>query len=245
MRAALDVRGITAGYGDIRALWDFSLSLQPGKVTVLFGRNGAGKTTALSALAGVVKVGAGSIKLGEREISGLPPYKRARLGLALVQENRHIFRRRTVEENLRLGGFWRYKSRRELDNAMEREYARFPVLLEKKKHPASTLSGGEQQMLAIAQALVASPLVLMLDEPSAGLAPVIVSQVFSTIARLKEEGIAILLVEQMVHQALQIADQVAALELGRLVIDKPASEVKGAGEIEDVYFGGMEAAGSR
>ncbi|HUX87188.1 MAG TPA: ABC transporter ATP-binding protein [Chloroflexota bacterium] len=240
MTLALEVRGVFAGYGEICALWDFSLSVQPGEISVLLGRNGSGKTTALSAIAGIVKMSAGSIRLNGQELVRLPAYRRTRLGLALVQENKRIFRHRTVEENLRLGGFWRYGNGKELKAAMDRECERFPVLREKWKRPASTLSGGEQQMLGIAQALVSRPTVLMLDEPSAGLAPDIVNRVFACIAQLKTEGIAVLLVEQLVHQPLQLADHIAVLDLGRLALHKPAAEITDVSEIEDVYLGKRE-----
>lgn len=233
----LAIEGLTAGYGDIGALWDLSLSVRAGEITVLFGRNGAGKTTALSTIAGILKATAGSIRLNGKEITSAPVHRRVRLGLALVQENKRIFRQRSVEENLRLGGFWRYPKKRELLAAMDREFERFPILNERRQLPASALSGGEQQMLAISQALLAEPSVLMLDEPSAGLAPEIVSRVLKAISDLKEQGLGILLIEQLVHQSLQIADQVTVLELGRLAMSKPASEVKGASDIEAVYFG--------
>jgi branched-chain amino acid transport system ATP-binding protein len=228
---------LTAGYGDIRALWDLSLTVRAGEITVLFGRNGAGKTTALSTISGILKANAGSIRFNGRDVTSTPVHQRVRLGIALVQENKRIFRRRSVEENLRLGGFWRYPRKRDLSAAMEREFERFPILQERRRLPASTLSGGEQQMLAISQALLAQPSVLMLDEPSAGLAPEIVNRVLKAILELKEQGLGILLVEQLVHQALQIANHVGVLELGRLAMSKPANEVGGASEIQAVYFG--------
>jgi branched-chain amino acid transport system ATP-binding protein len=241
--AVLEVVSVSAHYGDIRALRDFSLFVEAGEISALLGRNGAGKTTALSVIAGLIKAGSGSIRLSGQDITDAPSYRRARLGMALVQENRRIFRRRTVEENLRLGGFWRYRSRRQLDAAIKDEYRRFPVLSERRNRPASTLSGGEQQMLAIAQALVARPTVLMLDEPSAGLAPEVVDRVLDSIEKLKEEGVAILLVEQIVDQALKTADRVAVLEVGRLVMTKLAVEVTDASEIENAYFGSRKPKG--
>jgi branched-chain amino acid transport system ATP-binding protein len=236
MIGGLEVQHIAAGYGDIRILWDFSTSIWPGKVTLLFGRNGAGKTTALSSIAGVVKISGGTIQLAGEEISHLSILQRTRLGIALVQENKRIFRRRTVEENLRIGGFWRYRSGKELDQALAREYERFPVLAKKKKQAAATLSGGEQQMLAISQALVCRPVILMLDEPFAGLAPEITARVLHTITQLKNEGIGILLVEQPLDELLQIVDQVTFLELGRLILSKPAKQFENISQIKKMYL---------
>jgi branched-chain amino acid transport system ATP-binding protein len=159
------------------------------------------------------------------------------LGIGLVQENKRIFRRRTVEENLILGAFWRYRTRRELLGAVDAEYERFPILRQRRARVAGTLSGGEQQMLAIAQVLVAKPKVLMLDEPSAGLAPEIVGRVLRTIANLRETGMGILLVEQMIHGALEIADTIGVLELGRLAMSKPRRDIQDIDEIQRLYFG--------
>jgi branched-chain amino acid transport system ATP-binding protein len=170
-------------------------------------------------------------------LGGLPAYRRSRLGIGLVQENRRIFRRRTVVENLRLGGFWRHRNRRQLQKAILREYERFPVLGNKRRAPAATLSGGEQQMLAIAQALIAEPIALLLDEPLGSLSPAVAREVLATLEQLRRDGMAILLVEQALDQALRIADQVVVLDLGTVVLSKPSSAVVGAAEIAKVYLG--------
>jgi branched-chain amino acid transport system ATP-binding protein len=235
--SALRVDNLYAGYGDIMAVSGVSLAVNRGEIVVLFGANGAGKTTTLSAIAGIVHVKSGQIVLDERDVTSVPVHRRVRLGVGLVQENKRIFRRRTVEQNLKLGCFWRYSRKEEIRAALEREFDRFPILRERRKNMAATLSGGEQQMLAISQALVARPTVLMLDEPSAGLAPEVVGRVFNSIAELKEEGMAILMVEQLVHQSLRIADRVGVLELGRVVLMQPASEISDVSEIQSLYFG--------
>lgn len=237
MAGALVARGISAGYGDITALWDLSLTVAPGKIVAILGRNGAGKTTTLSALSGLIPVSGGVIELDGRDITRLPAYKRVNLGVGLVPENKQIFRHLSVEKNLLVGAYSVRRSRRAVRQAVQRELERFPALAERVHHNAGSLSGGQQQMLAIAQALVASPSVLMLDEPSAGLAPAIVSRVFSTIASLKEDGIAILLVEQLAERALEIADEVVVLDVGRVVLRHDAADGRDLKVLEAAYFG--------
>jgi branched-chain amino acid transport system ATP-binding protein len=217
----LEVRALSAGYGDIQALWGVDLDVRAGQATVILGRNGAGKSTLLLAIAGLLRGKSGSVKLSGKDITRLPTHRRARSGMALVQENKRIFRRLSVEHNLMLGGYTlaRAPRRRALDQA----YARFPALAAKRNATAATLSGGQQQMLAIAQALMPDPALLMLDEPSAGLAPVIVAEVVATVGRLKAEGLGIVLVEQLVDQAMGVADHVIVLEHGRSLMSEPAS----------------------
>jgi len=234
---SLVARGVTAGYGDITAVWDLSLALAPGRIVALLGRNGAGKTTTLSALAGLLAVSRGTIELDGKDITGLPAYKRVDLGVGLVPENKQIFRQLSVEKNLMVGAYSLRRSRRAVREGVERELARFPALSERRHHVAGSLSGGQQQMLAIAQALVPRPSVLMLDEPSAGLAPAIVSRMFSTIVELKSDGIAILLVEQLAERALEIADEVVVLDVGRVVLHQDASDGKDLKVLEAAYFG--------
>jgi branched-chain amino acid transport system ATP-binding protein len=228
---------VSAGYQDIRALWDVDLTVRAGEITVLLGPNGAGKTTVLSTIAGLLRASSGRIELDGRDITRVPTHLRTRLGVGLVQENKRIFRRRTVEQNLLLGGFWRYDHRRELMDAIEVEYDRFPILRERRTRAAGTLSGGEQQMLAISQVLVAKPKILMLDEPSAGLAPEIARRVLSAVAGLRTTGLGVVLVEQVVHGPLEIADSIGVLELGRIVLLKAKSDIADIGEIERSYFG--------
>ena len=241
----LEATDIAGGYGDIQVLWGLSVAASKGHVTAVLGRNGAGKTSLLNAIAGLLPtVKGGTVTIGDRNVSSLPPYDRVRAGLAYVQEGKRIFRRRTVEENLLIGGYsMRRRFRpttRALKPALDQAYDRFPVLAERRKALAGGLSGGQQQMLAIAQALLPSPSVLLLDEPSAGLAPGIAARVFSMIDELKREGLAILLVEQVVEQALTIADDVAVLESGRVVAAGPVGEFDDSTMVRDLYLGKKE-----
>jgi branched-chain amino acid transport system ATP-binding protein len=233
----LEVRDLATGYGDIRAVWDVSLQVAPGEVTVLLGRNGAGKTTTLRAVAGLNRADAGSITFDGRDITGLPAHRRVGAGIGLVQEGKRIFRRRTVEENLLLGGYTRGLAKRKLLAELEPVYVMFPVLADRRHTAAGQMSGGQQQMLAIGQALVAKPSLLMLDEPSGGLAPAIVAEVMATVAALKESGIGVLLVEQAVTAAFEVADRVTVLDVGRVVLDRPATEIAGADALTEAYFG--------
>ncbi|GAA5078400.1 branched-chain amino acid transport system ATP-binding protein [Thermocatellispora tengchongensis] len=237
----LSVTGITGGYGDLRVLREVDVSVRAGRITAVLGRNGAGKTSLLSAVAGLLpSVGAGRVELDGRDLTGLPPHRRIRAGLALVQENKRVFHARTVEENLLLGGYalggrgLRSPARRA---ALEQAYERFPMLRERRRAPAGSLSGGQQQMLAIAQALMPGPKVLMLDEPSAGLAPVIVKEVLAMVAKLRDEGLSILLVEQRVEQALEIADDVAVMEGGRIAASGPKNGFDDGAVIREIYLG--------
>ena len=233
----LEINGISTGYGDIQALWDISLSVEPGHATVLLGPNGAGKSTTLSAIMGLLPLWKGTITWRGRNIGDVPAHRRVHLGLSLVQENKRVFKKRTVEENLVLAGYTTVKGRRELRKRMDEQYDRFPILKQRAKLPASTLSGGEQQMLAIAQALIPAPTILILDEPTAGLAPVIVKALFEVFGRLKAEGHGLLLVEQVVHHALQLADDVSVLSVGRVAHRAKAEELTDKSVIEEVYFG--------
>ena len=238
----LEATDVVGGYGDIRVLWGVSVGADAGAVTVVLGRNGSGKTSLLKAVAGFLPAfESGRVVLGGTDISRVQPYARVRAGLGFVQEGKRIFRRRSVEENLLLGG---YTLKRPLIGtgppmraALDQAYHRFPMLAERRKVPAGSLSGGQQQMLAIAQALVAGPRVLLLDEPSAGLAPAIAREVFAMVAALRDEGLAILLVEQVVEQALGIADRVVVIDAGRVVASGPASEFDDAAVVRDVYLG--------
>ena len=212
----LDIKGLATGYGDLRVVSDATLHVESRSVTALLGRNGAGKTTTLRAIAGLNRITAGSATLDGADLSRMQPYRRARAGIAYVQEGKRVFRSRTVEENLLLGTY-ACRDRARGRALIEEMYERFPVLAQRRRLPAAQLSGGQQQMLAIAQALVADPGVLMLDEPSAGLAPAIVGQVLEVIEDLRERGLAVLLVEQAVDFALAAADRVVVLNVGRTV----------------------------
>ena len=242
----LTVTDVAGGYGDIQVLWGLSVSVEKGHITAVLGRNGAGKTSLLNAIAGFLpNIVRGTVSLDGRDISGIPPYDRIRAGLGFVQEGKRIFRRRTTEENLLIGGYSTRRplrpAKRELRDALDHAYARFPMLATRRKAVAGSLSGGQQQMLAIAQAMMAGPRVLLLDEPSAGLAPGVSADVFAMVAGLKRDGLAILLVEQVVEQALSIADDVAVMESGRIVASGRVSEFDDAAMVRDLYLGRHDA----
>ncbi|GLZ42899.1 ATP-binding cassette domain-containing protein [Actinokineospora sp. NBRC 105648] len=237
MSELLRVEGLATGYGDIRAVWDATLSVAEGELTVLLGRNGAGKTTTLRAIAGLNKVDSGTVVYRDRDITGMPAQRRVTEGIAFVQEGKRIFRRRTIEENLLLGGYSRGLGKRKLTAELEPVYEMFPILADRKHVVSGQLSGGQQQMLAIGQALMAKPALLMLDEPSGGLAPAIVAEVMGKVAALKSTGIGVLLVEQAAAAALEVADRVVVLDVGRVVLDRPAAEVEGAEALTAAYFG--------
>jgi branched-chain amino acid transport system ATP-binding protein len=234
----LEASGISCGYGDIQVLRDVSVRVWPGRLTALLGSNGAGKTTTLRALSGLNQVTAGSVRLLGQDVRRLAPSDRARLGLGYVMEGKRLFHRRTVEENLLLGGYLMGR-RRTLRQRAETMYERFTVLGERRRSRAGELSGGQQQMLAIAQALMAQPRVLLLDEPSGGLAPIVVRQVLEIVAELKADGLGVLLVEQAAEEAIRIADHVTVLDVGHVVIDKPASAISDVSELQHAYLGGL------
>lgn len=218
---ALVVERLEAGYGDIRAVWDLSLRVEPGQLVVLLGPNGVGKTSAVNAIAGLVNVSAGSVSLGGKDMLSLSAYQRSRAGLALVPEGRRVFRDLTVDANLFLGTH-SLSNRSEADQAVATMYQRFPILAEKRRERAGSLSGGQQQMLAIAQALAARPRMLILDEPSAGLAPSIIHDVFQLLRSLADDGeLGVLMVEQRDREALEVADLGHVLHHGRIVETRP------------------------
>jgi branched-chain amino acid transport system ATP-binding protein len=231
---ALEVRGLVAGYGRIEALHDIDLDVGPGQLVALVGANGAGKTTLLRAVSGLIKGSQGSVRLFGRDIARDSADARVRAGLAQVLEGRQVFGPMSVQDNLLMGGYTRPARREERLEAM---YALFPVLKEKRLLAAGTLSGGQQQMLAIARALMSEPKVLLLDEPSMGLAPLLVREIFAVIARLKAEGIPILLVEQNAHAALSVADVGYVLETGRIALGGPAGELLRDERVKAAYLG--------
>jgi branched-chain amino acid transport system ATP-binding protein len=233
----LVVDGLASGYGDLQVLWNVSLQVDAGQISVLLGRNGAGKTTTLRAIAGLNRVTAGSITLGGADLKQVAAHARVKRGIGLVQEGKRIFRRRTVHENLLLGGYVLGLGRKKLKDRCEQNYERFPMLRGRAGTVAGTLSGGQQQMLAIAQALMADPTVLMLDEPSAGLAPSVVNEVFDIISNLRTEGLGVLLVEQAVEEAMRVADRYAVLDVGRVVVSGTAGEAGDASVIREAYLG--------
>jgi branched-chain amino acid transport system ATP-binding protein len=234
--SGLEVRGLSAGYGKAEVLHRLDLNVEKGAIVTVIGPNGAGKTTLLSALMGLLP-SQGSIRYGSQELSELPTEERVPR-LCLVPEKRELFGDLSVEDNLVLGAFRRMRSGAHgFQDDMEAIYRRFPHLKERRKQLAATLSGGERQMLALGRALMARPLLLMLDEPSLGLAPTIVRQIFHVIADLKSTGVSILLVEQNARAALQIADYGYVLEMGEFVLEGRASDLAESPRVVETYLG--------
>ena len=237
----LEVKALFAGYGQIEVLHGLDFSVPKGRVVTLIGSNGAGKTTTMRALSGMIAPRAGSITLNGREIAGLESHEVARAGLAHSPEGRRVFPTLSVEDNLTLGAFPRLTgSRPKGDVAADRDraFALFPRLKERRTQLAGTLSGGEQQMLAMGRALMLRPEILLLDEPSMGLAPKLVEEVFRTIARLKDEQVTMLLVEQFAMAALEVADHGYVLENGRIRHQGPAAQLKTDPAVRAAYLGG-------
>jgi branched-chain amino acid transport system ATP-binding protein len=234
--ARLELQNLSAGYGQLQILWDVGLTLEPGKLTSLVGGNGAGKTTLLRAVMGTIKPWSGSIGLDGKTITGMPPFRKAALGLALVPEGRQLFPRMTVLENLEMGAE-NPRARRRIALNLERVYAMFPRMKERQAQRAGTLSGGEQQMLAVARGLMADPEVLMIDELSLGLAPVLVLTLFEALLKLKGEGLTMLLVEQNVRMALSVSDYAYVLAEGKIAFEGPARTVAENPEVKKAYLG--------
>ncbi len=224
----LQITNLEAKYGNVKALSDVEMTVCRGDLVCVVGSNGAGKSTLMKTITGLLKASAGGIEFQGEKISNLPPYMIARKGISLVPEGRILFGDQSVLENLVLGGYWcRSATKEEIQDDIERSFERFPILKERRHQLASTLSGGEQQMLAISRSLMARPRLLLIDEPSIGLAPVIVSKVFETIADLRNEGITIVLVEQMARLALNIATTGYLIENGKIVLHgKPEDLLK-------------------
>jgi len=233
----LRLRNLSAYYGKVRALHRISLHVGAGEIVCLIGANGAGKTTTLRAISGLVRT-EGHILYDGMDLRGLLPERIVEMGIAHVPEGRQLFPDLTVLDHLRLGAYPRRKTpKKELERDMEVLFDLFPVLRERADQPAGTLSGGEAQMLAIARALMARPKLLLLDEPSLGLAPVVVRDIFRTIRRLKNEGLTVLLVEQNARLALEISDRGYVLETGRIVLEGPTDELSGNREVQRAYLG--------
>jgi len=232
----LEVRSVTSGYGDLTVIREVSLSVAPGQITAVLGRNGAGKTTTLKTIAGLLPVNHGEVIFDGQTITKSPAHSRRGMGFGYVQENKRIFKSRTVEENLVLGLYRLGLARQEEQHRLDEVYERFPILAERRRQTAGYLSGGQQQMLAIGQALLNRPRLLMLDEPSTGLAPSIVSEVMQTVQRLRDEGLAVLLIEQAVETALRVADSVVVLDVGRVVHTGSSSDEGLRAIIQDAYM---------
>ncbi|HEX8908783.1 MAG TPA: ABC transporter ATP-binding protein [Anaeromyxobacteraceae bacterium] len=232
----LQVRSIEVRYGRVTAVHDVSLEVGPGRIVAVVGANGAGKSTTLRAIAGLNRVARGEILLDGAPIHALPAHRRVGLGLALVPEGRHLFPRHTVERNLELGAYTR-RDADEVRRALERVYATFPMLKERRSQLAGTLSGGEQQMVAIARGLMSSPRLLMLDEPSWGIAPRLVDTLFETMEAIHAQGVAVLLVEQNVQRALRLAQHAYVIQTGRVVLEGPGPELLGNEVVRRAYLG--------
>ena len=232
----LKVTDLNVFYGPIHALKGISLEVNDGEIVTLIGSNGAGKSTTLNTITGLVKAASGSIQLDGTEIANMAPHKIVQLGISLSPEGREVFPALTVEENLRLGAFTR-SSKGEIEANYQRAYDLFPRLKERIKQTAGTLSGGEQQMLAIGRALMCKPRLLLLDEPSLGLAPNLVELIFELIVRINKTGITILLIEQNANMALQIADQGFVLETGTITLSGEARQLRTNDAIRRAYLG--------
>jgi ABC-type branched-subunit amino acid transport system ATPase component len=233
---ALAARGLEAGYGPLQILFGIDMEVRAGEHVLVFGPNGAGKSTLIKALFGLLRPAAGRVLLRGTDVTGRPPERMTRAGLAYVPQVANVFASMTVQENLDIGGARLGRARREARAA--EMYAQFPVLGERRHQPAGTLSGGERQMLALARALIAEPQVLLLDEPSAGVAPRLVGEIFALVASLRATGVSLLMIEQNARQALPHVDRGYVLEGGRVRFSDSAAALAASPEIERLYLGG-------
>jgi branched-chain amino acid transport system ATP-binding protein len=232
----LEVKNISVYYGDIQALWDVGFSVEEGQLVTILGTNGAGKTTTMKTIAGLLQPKSGKIRFNGDQISGLAAHEVADTGISLVPEGRQLFPQLNVEDNLRMGSYLK-RTKENREKNLKYVYELFPVLAERKNQEAQTLSGGEQQMLAIGRALMQDPKMIMFDEPSLGLSPLLVQEVFKIIRELSRQGRTILLVEQNVHQALKIADYSYVLENGRVVHQGTGAELAQDPKVQEAYLG--------
>jgi branched-chain amino acid transport system ATP-binding protein len=232
----LEVRNIAAAYGDVQALWDVSFTVEQGQIATLLGSNGAGKTTSLRVISGLLPALEGEVLLRGERISGLSPHRIVELGVIQVPEGRHLWPNMTVEDNLLLGAYG-VRGRAARTATLRTVYSLFPRLAERRAQLAGTLSGGEQQMAAIGRGLMGRPEVLMLDEPSLGLAPILVDEVFRVLTEIVKQGVTVLLVEQNVHRALEVAQTASVIENGRVVLSKSATEMASDPNVRTAYLG--------
>ncbi len=233
----LEIESLEVNYGAVRAVRGVSLSVRAGELVTLLGANGAGKSSTLMAIAGATRTAAGRVLLDDTDVTGAAPEEMVRRGVAAVPETRDVFPDLTVEQNLQLGAFTRRRDQAGVLSDCREFFERFPILAERRRLPAGNLSGGEQQMLVIARALMSRPSVLLLDEPSLGLAPLVVDQIFEMIRDLKEAGLTILLVEQNAAKALAVSDRAYVMRLGRIEVEGAASEIADATELKSLYLG--------
>jgi branched-chain amino acid transport system ATP-binding protein len=232
----LEVTGLRVAYGGINAVKGIDLTVQRGELVTLIGANGAGKTTTLKALAGLLRPAGGAVRYEDADVTGMPAHRLVRRGLALVPEGRGVFPRLTIEENLAMGAYTRSDAA-EVRTDYDRAYGLFPRLAERRRQLAGTLSGGEQQMLAIARALMSRPRLLLLDEPSMGLAPIMVHRIFETIRKVASEGTTLLLVEQNAKVALEISHRGYVMESGRIVLADEARKLVMNEQVRHAYLG--------
>ena len=238
MAPLLVIEDLHIFYGEIEALKGVSLYLEEGEIATVLGANGAGKTTLLNAISGLLSIRSGVISFEKERLNGIPPYEIVLRGISQSPEGRKVFSTLSVEENLNLGAYTRQKHKAEIAQAKERVFSLFPILYERRRQLSGTLSGGEQQMLAIGRALMSSPRLLLLDEPSLGLAPILVKQIFNIIKEINIQGTSILLVEQNAQKALGIARAGYVLENGRISASGSVAELKSDKKIQEAYLGG-------
>ena len=239
MNPLLDVKGVDVLYGDVQVIWDLSIHVEEGTIVALVGANGAGKTTLLKTISGIARAKRGQILFSGESLAKLKPQEVVDRGISHVPEGRRLFANLTVLENLKLGAYGP-RARPLFANSLERAYSLFPVLKNRKAQKAGSLSGGEQQMLAIARALMAQPTLLMLDEPSLGLSPIFVRTIFELIDTLNTQKVTILLVEQNIHQALKIAHQAYVLKTGKIAMNGSGEELLADPDVQKAYMGTLE-----
>ena len=234
--ATLELSGIQAGYGDFQALFGIALRVEPGEAVGVVGPNGAGKTTLLRVISGLLRPRAGSLRYGAHDLTQIPAHRLPEIGIAHVPENRRLFPHLTVEENLKMGAFTP-SARAHFAARRDRVFELFPRMAQRRHQLAGTMSGGEQQMCAIGRALMCAPKILLLDEPSAGLAPLVVQQVFDLVRRIREDGLTVLIVEQNVSQVLRVVDRTYVLETGRVAAEGKSTELAADPAIRRSYLG--------
>lgn len=232
----LKIENVSAGYDDLKVLFNMNLEVNEGEVVALVGSNGAGKTTLLRIISGIVPVTSGSVKWFDKDITKTPDFHRAEIGIAHILQGRGILATLSIQDNLMLGSYTK-RTKAKRAELMEKVYKTFPILKERAKLPAATLSGGQQQMLAIGRAMMMDPKLLILDEPSLGLAPIVVDEIFKILTDLKKQGTSMLIIEQNLVKALQVADRGYVLETGKIVLQGPSHDLLVNPEVRRAYLG--------